>query len=349
MLSLEGNTNATLVPNANVVFGGSGADRDVTITATNKKSGIAVLTIGVSDGWNTTTVTIRVRVGTDANDSFTGTVGADLLVGGAGNDSLAGLGGADVLCGGQGSRHRIRRRGERRRRRRSGRRRPRWRSGHRCPSRRPGRRLAHRRRWCRRVQRRSRSRHEHRLQRRRRRHLGRDLVPDAYTRSREAPARRCAGASFCPGKRCLDRRSGASLSVRFSGSGSEGDLRLAHRQRGANGIGLGLEAKLLEQCRDRGGMARPRPTVPRPGAPRPRPAGRERGAVAGRAARRSRAASKSGRAASISPRVTATRRACQDPGFADPVADRAGGRQRLVPVAVVRLAEGRHGRAEPRV
>ena len=95
-------TNPALVPNANVVFGGSGADRSVAITATSNSSGTAVLTIGVSDGWNTTTLTIRVRVGTDANESFTGTVGSDLLVGGAGTDSLAGLGGADVLCGGQG-------------------------------------------------------------------------------------------------------------------------------------------------------------------------------------------------------------------------------------------------------
>jgi predicted extracellular nuclease len=103
VLSVEANTNAALVPNANVVFGGSGADRSAAITATSRNSGIAVLTIGVSDGWNTTTVTIRVRVGTDANESFIGTADADLLVGGAGDDSLTGLGGADVLCGGQGA------------------------------------------------------------------------------------------------------------------------------------------------------------------------------------------------------------------------------------------------------
>ena len=72
MLSLEGNTNTTLVPNANVVFGGSGANRSVAITAATRKSGTAVLTIGVSDGWNTTEVTITVRIGTDANESLTG-------------------------------------------------------------------------------------------------------------------------------------------------------------------------------------------------------------------------------------------------------------------------------------
>ena len=102
VLTIEDNTNTALVPSANVVFGGSGADRTVAITATSRTSGIAVLTIGVSDGWNTTTVTITVRIGTDANETFNGTAGADLIVGGAGNDSLSGLGGADVLCGGQG-------------------------------------------------------------------------------------------------------------------------------------------------------------------------------------------------------------------------------------------------------
>lgn len=102
-LSLEGNTNPTLVPNANVTFGGSGAARTVAIAAAEKQSGVAVLTIGVSDGWSTTSVTINVRVGTDANDSFNGSSGADLLAGGPGSDVLSGLDGADVLCGGQGT------------------------------------------------------------------------------------------------------------------------------------------------------------------------------------------------------------------------------------------------------
>jgi predicted extracellular nuclease len=101
-LSVEGNSNTALVPNANVVFGGSGANRSVAITTADMTSGSAVLTIGVSDGWNTTDVTITVRVGSGADESLDGTAGADLLAGAAGNDSLTGLGGADVLCGGQG-------------------------------------------------------------------------------------------------------------------------------------------------------------------------------------------------------------------------------------------------------
>jgi Ca2+-binding RTX toxin-like protein len=99
-LSVESNTNPTLIPS--IVFGGTGADRTVAITAANKQSGTAVLTIGVNDGWNTTTTTITVQVGTYANDSLTGTGGADLLIGLQGTDTLSGLGGPDVLCGGTG-------------------------------------------------------------------------------------------------------------------------------------------------------------------------------------------------------------------------------------------------------
>ncbi len=101
-LSLEGNTNMTLIPNANVTFGGSGASRTVAIAVAANQSGSAVLTIGVNDGYQTTTTTISVQVGTDVNDTFVGTSGADLLIGAQGADTLSGLDGADVLCGNQG-------------------------------------------------------------------------------------------------------------------------------------------------------------------------------------------------------------------------------------------------------
>jgi predicted extracellular nuclease len=102
-LSLEGNTNSTLVPNGNVTIGGSGADRSVSISHAAKKAGTAVLTIGVSDGTTTTTVTITVRIGTNASEILMGTTGADLIVGGNGGDTVSGLSGADVLCGGNGN------------------------------------------------------------------------------------------------------------------------------------------------------------------------------------------------------------------------------------------------------
>jgi predicted extracellular nuclease len=100
-LTLTGNTNTALVPNANVAISGA-ADRTIAITGAGKTSGTGVLTFTLGDGVNDVTFTINVRIGTDANETFTGTAGADLLVGGPGNDALSGLGGVDVLCGGNG-------------------------------------------------------------------------------------------------------------------------------------------------------------------------------------------------------------------------------------------------------
>jgi uncharacterized protein len=100
-LSLEGNTNASLV--TNVAFGGSGASRSVTVTVADKQIGTAMVTIGVNDGFQTATTTIAIQAGGDTNDAFVGTSDADLLLGNQGGDTLTGLGGADVLCGGQGA------------------------------------------------------------------------------------------------------------------------------------------------------------------------------------------------------------------------------------------------------
>jgi predicted extracellular nuclease len=102
-LSLEGNTNPTLVPNGSVTFGGSGTDRSVSISHAAKRTGTAVLTIGVSDGTTTSTVTITVTIGTNSPETLMGTSGADLILGGNGVDSISGLQGADVLCGGNGN------------------------------------------------------------------------------------------------------------------------------------------------------------------------------------------------------------------------------------------------------
>jgi glucose/arabinose dehydrogenase len=50
-LTLSGSSsNPTLVPNANIVFGGSGANRTVTVTPAANQSGTATITITVSDG-----------------------------------------------------------------------------------------------------------------------------------------------------------------------------------------------------------------------------------------------------------------------------------------------------------
>jgi glucose/arabinose dehydrogenase len=55
-------SNLTLVPNANIVFGGSGANRTVTITPAAGQSGTATITVKVSDGSLTTSTTFVLTV-----------------------------------------------------------------------------------------------------------------------------------------------------------------------------------------------------------------------------------------------------------------------------------------------
>jgi hypothetical protein len=63
-LSVSGvSSNTTLVPNANIVFGGAGANRTVTVTPAANKSGSATITVTVTDGG-----------GLAASDSFVLTV-----------------------------------------------------------------------------------------------------------------------------------------------------------------------------------------------------------------------------------------------------------------------------------
>ena len=96
-------SNTALVPGANVVFGGSGTNRTVAITPTAKTSGTAVVTVTVSDGDLTASTTITVKVGTEENDSITGTAGADLVLGVNGSDVIGAAGGNDLVCGGNGN------------------------------------------------------------------------------------------------------------------------------------------------------------------------------------------------------------------------------------------------------
>lgn len=105
-VNLSGSSsNTTAVPNANIVFGGSGADRTVTITAVAGSTvRTATVTITASDGVNTASTTITVTVGTSGNNTtLNGTSGADLILGLGGNDKLSGLSGNDLLCGGSGN------------------------------------------------------------------------------------------------------------------------------------------------------------------------------------------------------------------------------------------------------
>jgi large repetitive protein len=102
-LTLSGSSsNTALVPNANITFGGTGADRTVTITAVAKSSGNAIITITVSDGTTTSSVLIKVIVGSDKNETLSGTLGADMIFGLGGKNTINGNAGNDLLCGGNG-------------------------------------------------------------------------------------------------------------------------------------------------------------------------------------------------------------------------------------------------------
>lgn len=96
-------SNTTLVPNGNIVFAGSGANRTVAIATAPGQTGTAIVTVTVSDGTNTSSATITVQVGGNGNDTLDGTTGADMLFGQNGIDTLNGNAGADLACGGNGN------------------------------------------------------------------------------------------------------------------------------------------------------------------------------------------------------------------------------------------------------
>jgi VCBS repeat-containing protein len=96
-------SNTALVPNANVVFGGSGANRTLSATAVSGRTGTATLTVTVSDGDAEGTVPVTVKAAGNGNNTVTGTGGADILFGQNGNDAVRGLGANDLLCGGHGN------------------------------------------------------------------------------------------------------------------------------------------------------------------------------------------------------------------------------------------------------
>jgi VCBS repeat-containing protein len=96
-------SNTTLVPNGNVVFGGSDTTRTMTATTVAGGTGTATLTIKVSDGQATATVTVTVKAGGNSIETLTGGAGTDLIFGQGGNDKINGQGGNDLLCGGAGN------------------------------------------------------------------------------------------------------------------------------------------------------------------------------------------------------------------------------------------------------
>ena len=74
-LTVSGSSNNTvLVPNVNIVFGGSGANRTVTIIPAANQNGTATITVTVSDGQLSTPTSFQLTVNTVANTPPTITV-----------------------------------------------------------------------------------------------------------------------------------------------------------------------------------------------------------------------------------------------------------------------------------
>jgi RTX calcium-binding nonapeptide repeat (4 copies) len=99
-LTFASNSNPVLVPNANIVLGGSGNNRSLTVAAAPRQSGTATITLVLSDGLTTVPVVVTVIVGTDRNETLNGTAGTDMIFGLAGKNTLNGNAGDDLLCGG---------------------------------------------------------------------------------------------------------------------------------------------------------------------------------------------------------------------------------------------------------
>ncbi len=62
--------NLTLVPNANITLGGSGADRNITVTPVAGQQGSAVISVSVSDATNITTTSFTMTVGSPSSSAI---------------------------------------------------------------------------------------------------------------------------------------------------------------------------------------------------------------------------------------------------------------------------------------
>ncbi len=83
-----------------------GADWDMVDYSTSPQGVIVDLSTGAASGGDAQgdlLISLEGVIGSDFDDSLTGTAGLDTIVGGAGNDTLNGLGGDDYLDGGSGA------------------------------------------------------------------------------------------------------------------------------------------------------------------------------------------------------------------------------------------------------
>jgi subtilisin family serine protease len=90
-----------VLPSTGLVLAPSGSTASLTAVGTGVK-GTATITVAVSDGMLTGSVTIAFMVGGAGKDSLTGGSGTEMMFGLGGDDRLSGGGGRDLLCGGVG-------------------------------------------------------------------------------------------------------------------------------------------------------------------------------------------------------------------------------------------------------
>ncbi len=106
-LTLSGSSsNTTVVPNSNIVFGGTAANRTMTITPVSENQLLpnSFITITANDGYaGTSSITVNVIVGANGTQTITGTSGADMIFGFNGGDTINAGAGRDLVCGGNGN------------------------------------------------------------------------------------------------------------------------------------------------------------------------------------------------------------------------------------------------------
>ncbi|PYJ85154.1 MAG: hypothetical protein DME22_10205 [Verrucomicrobia bacterium] len=108
-LTVSGSSSdVTLVPNGNIVFGGSGANRTVTVTPAGGQTGTATITVAVSDGqlssntWFTLTVNASGPPATGLVGAYSFNEGAGTSVGdGSGNGNVGTISGASWTSAGK--------------------------------------------------------------------------------------------------------------------------------------------------------------------------------------------------------------------------------------------------------
>jgi Ca2+-binding RTX toxin-like protein len=94
-------SNPRLLRPRDLVLTGVGEHRTLSLTARGG-SGVAEVTVSVSDDHAASEVTLGVQLGTARTDILEGSDGPDLLLGRLGDDVLIGDGGNDMLCGDAG-------------------------------------------------------------------------------------------------------------------------------------------------------------------------------------------------------------------------------------------------------